>query len=118
MVKAADTSGETLQEVPYQDLTAYINKQTPTTRTTLAPILQDTLEQLSLNDPNKIGTISIRALEDVYQNIGKKAQPGTPNSTFAKELKDNPKWETFDLFNFGIVKNKPSSTGLTLVKRK
>ena len=86
--KAADTSGETLQEVPYQDLTAYINKQTPTTRTTLAPILQDTLEQLSLNDPNKIGTISIRALEDVYQNIGKKAQPGTPNSTFAKELKN------------------------------
>ena len=38
--------------------------------------------------------------------------------TVAKELKDNPKWETFDLFNFGIVKNKPSSTGLTLVKRK
>jgi hypothetical protein len=37
---------------------------------------------------------------------------------FVKELKDNPKWETFDLFNFGIVKNKPSSTGLTLVKRK
>ena len=27
-------------------------------------------------------------------------------------------WETFDLFNFGIVKNKPSSTGLTLVRRK
>jgi hypothetical protein len=37
---------------------------------------------------------------------------------FVKELKENPKWETFDLFNFGIVKNKPSSTGLTLVKRK
>ena len=37
---------------------------------------------------------------------------------FVKELKENPKWETFDLFNFGIVKNKPSSTGLTLVRRK
>jgi hypothetical protein len=37
---------------------------------------------------------------------------------FVKELKENPKWETFDLFNFGIVKNKPASTGLTLVKRK
>jgi hypothetical protein len=37
---------------------------------------------------------------------------------FVKELKDNPNWETFDLFNFGIVKNKPSSTGLTLVRRK
>jgi hypothetical protein len=37
---------------------------------------------------------------------------------FVKELKENPIWETFDLFNFGIVKNKPSSTGLTLVRRK
>jgi len=37
---------------------------------------------------------------------------------FVKELKENPKWETFDLFNFGIVKNKPASTGLTLVRRK
>jgi hypothetical protein len=37
---------------------------------------------------------------------------------FVKELKENSIWETFDLFNFGIVKNKPSSTGLTLVRRK
>ena len=36
---------------------------------------------------------------------------------FAKELKDNPNWETFDFFNFGIQKNKPASTGLTLVRR-
>ena len=68
--EAADTAGETLQQVPYQDLVDYINKQTPTTRTSLAPILQDTFEQLKLNDPNGTGTISIRALEDVYQNIG------------------------------------------------
>jgi len=85
--EAADTAGETLQQVPYQDLVDYINKQTPTTRTSLAPILQDTLEQLKLNDPNGTGTISIRALEDVYQNIGKKAQPGTPNLTYGRELK-------------------------------
>jgi hypothetical protein len=37
---------------------------------------------------------------------------------FVKELKDNSEWETFDLFNFGIQKNKPSSTGLTLVRKK
>jgi hypothetical protein len=85
---AADNAGETLQEVPYQSLVDYINKQTPTTRTSLAPILQDTLEQLKINDPNNTGSISIRALEDVYQNIGKKAQPGTPNSTYGKELKN------------------------------
>lgn len=86
--EAADTAGETLQQVPYQDLVDYINKQTPTTKTSLAPILQDTLEQLKLNDPNGTGTISIRALEDVYQNIGKKAQPGTPNLTYGRELKE------------------------------
>jgi len=85
---AADKAGETLQEVPYQSLVDYINKQTPTTRTSLAPILQDTLEQLKINDPNNTGSISIRALEDVYQNIGKKAQPGTPNSTYGKDLKN------------------------------
>jgi hypothetical protein len=85
---AADNAGETLQEVSYQSLKDYINKQTPTTRTSLAPILQDTLEQLKINDPNNTGNISIRALEDVYQNIGKKAQPGTPNSNYGKELKN------------------------------
>jgi hypothetical protein len=84
---AADNAGETLQEVPYQSLVDYINQQTPTTRTSLAPILQDTLEQLRINDPDGTGNISIRALEDVYQNIGKKAQPGTPNSTYGKDLK-------------------------------
>jgi hypothetical protein len=84
---AADNAGETLQEVPYQSLKDYIDQQTPTTRTSLAPILQDTLEQLKINDPKNTGNISIRALEDVYQNIGKKSQPGTPNSTYGKDLK-------------------------------
>lgn len=36
---------------------------------------------------------------------------------FAKEINSN-KWEVFNLFNHGIVKNKPSSTGLTLIRRK
>jgi hypothetical protein len=35
----------------------------------------------------------------------------------AKEI-DTTKWEVFNLFNHGIVKNKPSSTGLTLIRRK
>ena len=35
----------------------------------------------------------------------------------AKEI-DTTKWQVFDLFNFGVLKNKPSSTGLTLVRRK
>lgn len=35
----------------------------------------------------------------------------------AKEI-DTDKWQVFDLFNFGIIKNKPASTGLTLVRKK
>jgi hypothetical protein len=83
----ADNAGETLQEVPYQSVIDYINKQTPTTRKSLAPILEDTLEQLAINDPNKTGKISLRAFDDIYQNINKKVEFGTPNSTYGKELK-------------------------------
>jgi len=35
----------------------------------------------------------------------------------AKEI-DTEKWEVFNLFNFGILKNKPASTGLTLIRKK
>lgn len=34
-----------------------------------------------------------------------------------KEI-DTEKWEVFNLFNHGIVKNKPSSTGITLIRKK
>ena len=35
-------------------------------------------------------------------------------SKFIEEI--GPKWQRFDLFNNGILKNKPSSTGLTLLR--
>ena len=31
---------------------------------------------------------------------------------------DRDKFEVFNMFNFGMVKNKPSSTGLTLIRKK
>ena len=31
---------------------------------------------------------------------------------------DRDKFEVFNMFNFGVVKNKPSSTGLTLIRKK
>ena len=34
-----------------------------------------------------------------------------------KEI-DGNKWEVLNLFNHGIIKNKPSSTGLTLIRKK
>jgi len=78
----ADAAGETLQEVPYKNILDYINSKTPTMRQKLDPILDSVAESLNINDPTGKGTISIRALEDVYQQIGK--VKGSPS---AKDLK-------------------------------
>jgi hypothetical protein len=78
----ADNAGETLQQVPYQGLLDYINTKTPTARKTLDPILDSVAESLAMNDPNKTGTITVRALEDIYQQIGK-----VKNSASAGEMK-------------------------------
>jgi hypothetical protein len=66
----ADNAGETLQQVPYQSLLDFIETKTPTQRKTLDPILDSVAESLRMNDPQGIGTISVRALEDIYQQIG------------------------------------------------
>jgi hypothetical protein len=78
----ADNSGETLQPVPYQSLLDFINSKTPTQRQKLDPILDSVAESLAMNDPDKTGTITVRALEDIYQQIGK-----VQNSANAKDLK-------------------------------
>lgn len=66
----ADNAGETLQQVPYQNLLDFIEAKTPTQRKTLDPILDSVAESLRMNDPQGTGTISVRALEDIYQQIG------------------------------------------------
>lgn len=83
LYKKADEAGETLQEVPYQSLLDYINTKTPTTREKLDPILNSVAESLAMNDSNKTGKISIRALEDIYQEVGQ-----VKDSPNAKTLKD------------------------------
>lgn len=82
LYQKADQSGETLQPVSYQSLLDYINTKTPTTRQKLDPILDSVAESLAMNDPDKTGTITVRALEDIYQQIGK-----VKNSPNAGELK-------------------------------
>jgi hypothetical protein len=75
----ADNAGETLQPVSYQGLLDYINTKTPTARGKLDPILDSVAESLAMNDPNKTGSITVRALEDIYQQIGKvKGSPSAP----------------------------------------
>ena len=66
----ADNAGETLEQVPYQNLLDYIGTKSPTRREKLDPILNDVAELLAMNDPQKTGTISIRNLDDIYQVIG------------------------------------------------
>jgi len=81
--KLADESGETLQQVPYQNLLDYIGTHSTTRREKLDPILNDVAELLAMNDPQKTGTISIRNLEDIYQIVGT-----AKDSPSAKPLKD------------------------------
>jgi len=84
----ARASGETKALVPYEGLLTYINEQGPTVKDKLAPILGAVEDQLFKNDPTKTGAVTIDALEDVYQFIGKNAQEGTPNAVQARELKN------------------------------
>lgn len=70
LYKKADEAGETLQSVSYQPLLDLINSKTPTMRQKLDPILDSVAEALAMNDPEKTGKITVRALEDIYQQIG------------------------------------------------
>jgi hypothetical protein len=55
--------------VSYQPLLDLINSKTPTMRQKLDPILDSVAESLAMNDPDKTGSITVRALEDIYQQI-------------------------------------------------
>ena len=39
-------------------------------------------------------------------------------SKLVKELQDNPEWNLINLFNFRILMDKPSSSGITIINRK
>jgi hypothetical protein len=39
-------------------------------------------------------------------------------SKFVKELQENPTWNLINLFNFRILVDKPSSSGITIINRK
>ena len=84
LYKTADEAGETLQTVPYQSLLDYINTKTPTARQKLDPILDSVAESLAMNDPGKTGAITVRALEDIYQQIGQ--VKNSPNAGNLKQI--------------------------------
>jgi hypothetical protein len=80
----ADNAGETLQPVPYQALIDYVNTKTPTMRQKLDPILDSVVESLKMNDPEKTGSITVRALEDIYQQLGQ--VKNSPNAGKLKQI--------------------------------
>lgn len=85
----ARKSGETQAPVSYEPLKSYIDQQTPTVRSKLAPILNAVDEQIKLNDPNKTGQISINQLEDIYQFINKNFDPNdTVAKSHVRQMKD------------------------------
>ena len=84
---AAREAGETQQPISYTPLTTYINEQSPTVRSKLAPVIDIVNEQIIKNDPKKTGQISINNLEDIYQLINKSYEPGTPSANYAKDMK-------------------------------
>lgn len=101
--KLAREKGETEAPVSYAPLRAFIEEQTPTTRSKIAPVLDVVNEQLTKNDPEKIiidpitnkkikvpptGQISINAIEDIYALINKMYQPSTPDAEFGREMRN------------------------------
>jgi hypothetical protein len=86
--KAADTAGETLQQVPYEAITNYIADKRPTV-VEQNPILKQVKEELEHNDPNKTGSISLRQMEDIRQLITSEVEPGTSNGFHGKKIKED-----------------------------
>jgi hypothetical protein len=68
---AADTAGESFEQVSYKPLTDFIATFAPTTRATIDPILNAVSEMLAMNDPLKTGMTTARALDDIYKQAGK-----------------------------------------------
>jgi hypothetical protein len=84
----AKEKGETEDPVGYAPLKAFIENETPTTRTANAPILNIVYEQLAKNDPKNTGQISINALEDIYAVINKNYVPATPNASYGRDMRN------------------------------
>lgn len=82
---AADTAGETLQQVPYKELINYISDKRPTV-IEQNPILKQVKEELAHNDPEKTGSISLRQMEDIRQLINSETEPGTSNGFHGNKI--------------------------------
>ena len=86
---AADTAGETLQQVPYKPMLDYINniKTKRPTQYEQNPILKIVEEDLRANDPANGGTINLRQMEDIRKLINEETEYGTSNGHHGGEIR-------------------------------
>lgn len=67
--KKAREEGAMQEPIDYSPLKAHIDKQAPTVKAKLAPILNVVDEEIARNDPSNLGVMPINALEDIYKVI-------------------------------------------------
>ena len=86
---AADTAGETLQQVPYKSILDYIDniKTKRPTQYDQNPILKMVEEDLKANDPDKTGAINLRQYEDIKQLINAETEYGTSNGFHGSKIR-------------------------------
>lgn len=88
--KAADTAGETLQQVPYKPILDYIDniKTKRPTQYEQNPILKMVEEDLKANDPkNTTGAVNLRQLEDIRKLTNEETEYGTSNGHHGSEIR-------------------------------
>jgi hypothetical protein len=54
----------------------------------------------------------------ISEDAKKDYHPFDGPAKFVTELQENPEWNLVNLFNFRILKDKPSSTGITIINKK
>ena len=54
----------------------------------------------------------------ISEDAKKDYHPFDGPAKFVKELQENSEWNLVNLFNFRILKDKPSSTGITIINKK
>ena len=86
---AADTAGETLQQVPYKSVLDYIDniESKRPTQYDQNPILKMVKEDLKANDPNGTGAINLRQYEDIKQLINAETEYGTSNGFHGSKIR-------------------------------
>jgi hypothetical protein len=88
---AADTAGETLQQVPYKPVLDYIEniKTKRPTQYDQNPILKMVEEDIKSNDPNNVtGSINLRQLEDIRALINAETEYGTSNGFHGGKIRN------------------------------